>query len=115
MYVYIKNWSIIRKSKEQLQIDCDCFLSTTYGKSEKIIYENGWLVKYEESEQYKKDIGLKDLKTQNIILKEENKALIKKTDETLSDFERAKKQFELLKFSHGKTPWWEPIQWLEPR
>ena len=56
IYVYIKNWWIIKKSKEIVNgLSYDDVQCVNYELNDKLIYEKGKIIKYEESELYKRD------------------------------------------------------------
>ena len=98
IYVYIKNWWIIRKSKEIVNwLSYDSVEQLNYDINDKLIYEKGKVVKYEESELYKKDKGILWVKEERDKLKEDLKKKEREYDRLSCDFLRLGAQFDLLK------------------
>lgn len=98
IYVYIKNWWIIRKSKEIVNwLSYDSVEQVNYSVDDKLICENGKIVKYEESELYKKDKWILGVKEERDKLREEVKEKTREYDRLSCDFLRLRAQFDLLK------------------
>lgn len=84
IFVYIKDWNIIKKSIDKLQfVVCDQAIETTFHMNDKIIMEEGNIIKYNESKQFiidKWEVGLaeenKNLKKAIVIEKKNNEALM---------------------------------------
>ena len=74
IYVYIKNWGIIKKSKDIVNwLSYDSVEQVDYKLTDKLIYEKGKIVKYEDSELYKKDKWILWVAEERDKLKEELK------------------------------------------
>jgi len=98
IYVYIKNWWIIKKSKEIVNgLSYDSVEQVNYELNDKLIYEKGKIVKYEDSELYKKDKWILWLKEENNKLKWELKEKTQEVDKLSCDFLRLRAQYDLLK------------------
>ena len=68
-----------------------------YELTDKLIYENRKVIKYEESELYKKDKGILWVAEERDILREELKKKTKEYDELSCDFLRLRVQYDLLR------------------
>lgn len=98
IYVYIKNGWIIRKSKEIVNwLSYDSVEQVNYDINDKLIYEKWKIVKYEESELYKKDKWILWVEEERDILREELKKKTKEYDELSCDFLRLRLQYDLLR------------------
>lgn len=98
IYVYIKNWWIIKKSKEIVNgLSYDDVQYVNYELKDKIIYENGKIIKYEESELYKRDKWILWVAEERDMLREELKKKTKEYDELSCDFLRLRLQYDLLR------------------
>jgi hypothetical protein len=98
IYVYIKNWWIIKKSKEIVNgLSYDSVEQVNYWLNDKLIYENGKVVKYEESELYKKDKWILWVEEENRKLKEELKGKTQEYDKLSCDFLKLRAQYDLLR------------------
>ena len=82
IYVYIKNWWIIKKSKEIVNwLSYDSVEWLDFNLNDRLIYEKGKVVKYEESELYKRDKGI-------LWVKEERDKLKKDLDKKVQEYDR---------------------------
>ncbi len=98
IYVYIKNWWIIRKSNEIVNwLSYDSVEQVNYNLDDKLICENGKIVKYEESELYKRDKGILWIKEERDKLKDDLKEKTREYDKLSCDFLRLRAQFDLLR------------------
>lgn len=98
IYVYIKNWWIIKKSKEIVNgLSYDSVEQVNYELKDKLIYEKGKVIKYEDSELYKKDKWILWIEEENIKLKEELKEKTQAYDKLSCDFLKLRAQFDLLR------------------
>ena len=98
IYVYIKNWWIIRKSKEIVNwLSYDSVEEANYNINDKLIYEKGKIVKYEESELYKKDKWILWVKEERDKLRDELGKKTREYDKLSCDFLKLRAQFDLLK------------------
>ena len=98
MYVYIKNWWIIKKSKEIVNwLSYDSVEEVNYDINDKLIYEKGKVVKYKESELYKRDKGILWVKEERDKLKEDLSKKTREYDKLSCDFLRLRAQFDLLR------------------
>ena len=98
IYVYIRNWWIIKKSKEIVNwLKYDSVEQVDYELKDKLIYEKGKIVKYEESELYKKDKWILWVEEENIKLKKELKEKTQEYDKLSCDFLKLRAQYDLLK------------------
>lgn len=98
IYVYIKNWWIIKKSKEIVNwLKYDSVEQVDYELKDKLIYEKGKIVKYEDSELYKKDKWILWVEEENVKLKGELKEKTQEYDKLSCDFLRLRAQYDLLK------------------
>lgn len=98
IYVYIKNWWIIKKSKEIVNgLSYDSVEQVDYELKDKLIYEKGKVIKYEDSELYKKDKWILWVEEENIKLKEELKEKTQAYDKLSCDFLKLRAQFDLLR------------------
>lgn len=98
IYVYIKNWGIIRKSKELVNwLSYDSVEQVDYELNDKLICESGKIVKYEESELYKKDKWILWVEEENKKLKEELKEKTQAYDKLSCDFLKLRAQYDLLR------------------
>lgn len=77
IYVYIKNWWIIKKSETIVNwISYDAVERVDYGLNDKLIYENWRVVKYDiNSKQYRKDHDIDTLEEKIEKLETENEEL----------------------------------------
>lgn len=97
IYVYIKNWWIIKKSKEIVNwLSYDSVEQLNYNISDKLIYEKGKVVKYEDSELYKKDKWILWVKEERDKLREELKKKIQDYDKLSCDFLKLRAQYDLI-------------------
>lgn len=98
IYVYIKNGGIIRKSEEIVNwLSYDSVEQVDYSVKDKLIYEKGKIVKYEESELYKKDKWIIWVEEENRKLKKELKEKTQEYDKLSCDFLRLRAQYDLLR------------------
>lgn len=98
IYVYIKNWGIIKKSAEIVNwLSYDAMEEVDYELTDKLIYEKGKIVKYEESELYKKDKWILWVEEENRKLKKELKEKSQEYDKLSCDFLRLRAQYDLLR------------------
>lgn len=98
IYVYIKNWWIIRKSKEIVNwLSYDSVEQVDYELKDKLIYEKGKVVKYEDSELYKKDKWILWLEEENKKLKWDLDKKTQDYDKLSCDFLKLRAQYDLLK------------------
>lgn len=98
IYVYIKNWGIIKKSKDIVNwLSYDAVEMVDYELTDKLIYEKGKIVKYEESELYKKDKWIIWVEEENRKLKKELKEKSQEYDKLSCDFLRLRAQYDLLR------------------
>lgn len=98
IYVYIKNWWIIKKSKEIVNwLSYDSVEEVNYNIDDKLIYEKGKIVKYVDSELYKKDKWILWVKEERDKLKEELKKKTQDYDKLSCDFLRLRAQYDLLR------------------
>ena len=104
IYVYIKNWWIIKKSKEIVNgLSYDDVQCVNYELKDKLIYEKGKRINYEESELYKKDKWILWVAEERDMLREELKKKTKEYDELTCDFLRLRVQYDLLR--KRQIPW----------
>ncbi len=98
IYVYIKNWGIIKKSKDIVNwLSYDSVEQVDYKLTDKLIYEKGKIVKYEDSELYKKDKWILWVAEERDKLKDELKKKTQEYDRLSCDFLRLRAQFDLLR------------------
>ena len=98
IYVYIKNWWIIKKSEEIVNwLSYDSVEIVDYKIDDRLIYEKGKIVKYEESELYKKDKWIIWVEEENRKLKKELKEKTQAYDKLSCDFLRLRAQYDLLR------------------
>ena len=98
IYVYIKNWGIIKKSAEIVNwLSYDAMEEVDYELTDKLIYEKGKIVKYEDSELYKKDKWILWVEEENRNLKKELKEKTQAYDKLSCDFLRLRAQYDLLR------------------
>jgi hypothetical protein len=98
MYVYIKNWWIIKKSKTIVNwLSYDSVEEVNYDINDKLIYEKGKIVKYEESELYKRDKGILWVKEEGDKLKKDLDKKVQEYDRLSCDFLKLRAQFDLLR------------------
>lgn len=98
IYVYIKNWWIIKKSKEQVNwLSFDAVERLDYDINDKLIYERWKIIKYEESEQYKKDKWILWIAEERDQLKKELKEKEVQYDKLSCDFLRLRAEYDLLR------------------
>lgn len=98
IYVYIKNGWIIKKSKEIVNwLSYDSVEQIEADINDKLIYEKGKIVKYEDSELYKKDKWILWVEEENRKLKEELKEKTQDYDKLSCDFLKLRAQFDLLR------------------
>ena len=98
IYVYIKNWWIIKKSEEIVNgLSYDDVQCVNYELKDKLIYEKGKIIKYEESELYKRDKWILWVAEERDMLREELKKKTKEYDELSCDFLRLRIQYDLLR------------------
>lgn len=79
MYVYIKNGKIFHKSMEKKWINGAKIITSDISITERVIFEDGIVKRYEDSRQYKIDHNIEQLETK--IQKLETK--IRKQEQTL--------------------------------
>lgn len=98
IYVYIKNGWIIKKSETIVNwLSYDSVEQVNYNVNDKLIYEKGKIVKYKESETYKKDKWIIWVVEERDKLKEELKQKVKEHDELINDYLRLRTQYDLLR------------------
>lgn len=98
IYVYIKNWWIIKKSKDIVNwLAYDEMQQVKYNVEDRLIYEKGKVVKYDESELYKKDKWILWVAEERDKLKQELKEKTQEYDKLSCDFLRLRAQYDLLK------------------
>lgn len=98
IYVYIKNWWIIKKSETIVNwLSYDDVQQVNYKLTDKLIYEKGKIVKYEESELYKKDKWILWVEEERDRLKEKLDKKEKEYDKLSCDFLRLRSQYDLLR------------------
>ena len=98
IYVYIKNGWIIKKSETIVNwLSYDSVEQVDYDVNDKLIYEKGKIVKYTESETYKKDKWILWVVEERDKLREELKKKTKEYDELSCDFLRLRVQYDLLR------------------
>lgn len=98
IYVYIKNGGIIKKSKEIVNwLSYDSVEQVDYNLDDRLIYEKGKIVKYEESELYKKDKWILWVAEERDKLKEKLEQKTQDYDKLSCDFLRLRAQYDLLK------------------
>ena len=98
IYVYIKNWWIIKKSEEIVNwLSYDSVEIVDYKIDDRLICEKGKIVKYEESELYKKDKWILWVEEENKRLKDELKEKTQEYDKLSCDFLKLRAQYDLLR------------------
>lgn len=98
IYVYIKNWWIIKKSETIVNwLSYDDVQQVNYELTDKLIYEKGKIVKYEDSEQYKKDKWILWVKEERDMYKQKLKEKETQYDKLSCDFLRLRAEYDLLK------------------
>lgn len=98
IYVYIKNWGIIKKSEELVNwLSYDSVEQVDYELNDRLICEKGKIVKYEESELYKKDKWILWIEEERDKLKEELKEKTQEYDKLSCDFLKLRAQYDLLR------------------
>lgn len=76
IYVYIKNWWIIKKSEDIINgLSYDDIQWVDYDIKDKLIYEWWKVVKYTESKQYRKDYNIDTIEEENTKLRYKNEEL----------------------------------------
>ena len=104
IYVYIKNWWIIKKSKEIVNwLSYDSVEWLDYDIKDKLICDKGKVVKYEESEQYKKDKWILWIKEERDKLARQLKEKETQYDKLSCDFLRLRSEYDLLRKRY--IPW----------
>ena len=98
IYVYIKNWWIIKKSKEVVNgISYDSVEWLDYDIKDKLIYDKWRVVKYEDSEQYKKDKWILWVKEERDMYKKKLEEKEIQYNKLSCDFLRLRAEYDLLK------------------
>lgn len=98
IYVYIKNWWIIKKSKDIVNwLSYDDMQQVNYELTDKLIYEKGKIVKYEESEQYKKDKWILWVAEERDKYKQKLEQKEIQYNKLSCDFLRLRAEYDLLK------------------
>lgn len=98
IYVYIKNWWIIKKSEEIVNwLSYDSVEIVDYKIDDRLICEKGKIVKYEDSELYKKDKWILWVEEENRKLKKELKEKTQEYDKLSCDFLKLRAQYDLLR------------------
>lgn len=98
IYVYIKNWWIIKKSKDIVNwLSYDSVEIVDYKIDDRLICEKGKIVKYEDSELYKKDKWILWVEEENRKLKKELKEKTQEYDKLSCDFLKLRAQYDLLR------------------
>jgi len=98
IYVYIKNGGIIKKSKDIVNwLSYDSVEQVNYNLDDRLIYEKGKIVKYEESELYKKDKWILWVAEERDKLKKKLEQKTQDYDKLSCDFLRLRAQYDLLK------------------
>ena len=98
IYVYIRNWGIVKKSKEIVNgIAYDEMQQVKYNVDDKLIYEKGKVIKYEESELYKKDKWIIWVAEERDLLKQELEKQVKENDVLINDYLRLRAKYDLLR------------------
>lgn len=98
IYVYIKNGGIIKKSKDIVNwLSYDSLEQIEGDVNDRLIYEKGKIVKYEDSELYKKDKWILWVEEENRKLKEELKGKTQEYDKLSCDFLKLRAQYDLLR------------------
>lgn len=98
IYVYIKNWWIIKKSEAIVNwLSYDSVEKVDYDIKDKLIYENWKVIKYDESNQYKKDKWILWVEEERDKLREELKQKVKENDQLMNDYLRLRTQYDLLR------------------
>lgn len=98
IYVYIKNWWIIKKSEAVVNwLSYDAVEWLDYKMSDKLIYEKWKVIKYDESEQYKKDHWIVWVAEERDRLKKELSERDRQYDRLSCDFLKLRTQYDLLR------------------
>lgn len=98
IYVYIKNWWIIKKSENIVNwLSYDDVQQVNYKLTDKLIYDKWKIVKYEESEQYKKDKWIVWVEEERDIYKQKLKEKETQYNKLSCDFLRLRSEYDLLK------------------
>ena len=89
MFVYIKWWQIVYKSccKNQ-NINFEEMIECEFEVSDKLVYEDWVIKRYELSKQYLRDKKIAELDRENRILKFNNYQLRNENDKLLTEFDR---------------------------
>lgn len=98
IYVYIKNWGIIKKSETIVNwLSYDSVEQVNYDINDKLICDKWKVVKYTESEQYKKDKWLKWIKEERDELKLKLEEKNNQYTRLSCDFLKLRSQYDLLR------------------
>lgn len=98
IYVYIKNWWIIKKSETIVNwLSYDDVQQVNYKLTDKLIYDKWKIVKYEESEQYKKDKWILWVEEERDKLKKELSEKESQYNKLSCDFLKLRAQYDLLR------------------
>ena len=104
IYVYIKNWWIIKKSKEIVNgLSYDDVQCVNYELKDKLIYDKGKIIKYEESELYKRDKWILWVAEERDMYKQKLEEKEKQYDKLSCDFLKLRSQYDLLRKRY--IPW----------
>lgn len=104
IYVYIKNWWIIKKSKEIVNgLSYDDVQCVNYELKDKLICEKGKIIKYEESELYKRDKWILWVAEERDMYKQKLEEKEKEYDKLSCDFLKLRSQYDLLRKRY--IPW----------
>lgn len=97
MYIYVKNESVIRKTlTKDDTIDHDIMYEVEWKPSERFVYEEGVVKRYEDSWQYKIDKNILSLTEQNALLKREKEKIQNEQDKFLNEFARLKSKTNFI-------------------
>lgn len=102
IFVYIKNgWVIAKEKRERYDINYDEVIISDNNISDLLVYEDGIIKKYNESNQYKIDKWIEWLEEKNKRLEKElrNEKIL--TEDLMKRHIRLKTEFDLLR---TKTP-----------
>ena len=98
IYVYIKNWWIIKKSETIVNwLSYDEVQQVNYNINDKLIYDKWKIVKYEESEQYKKDKWILWVEEERDMYKQKLEKKEMQYNKLSCDFLRLRSEYDLLK------------------
>ena len=75
LYVYITAGKIVMKSPRKYVVQNTTIIETEFKKTDQLIYEDGVVKIYKESQQWKKDNHIETLKEKNEKLEKENSQL----------------------------------------